>query len=1052
MDVNDDQIFCTSFQDTKEREEDEKVKNELRKAVQHPDRGKILGITSFREKIRERNIWSISNYSINSIRQRCLEKTFKERYEEVNFGSALAALDSLRVLEYARRQCLREAAGRLNLTCYNWRKILAKDPNALDWIEDMEKAELEVEILYARVTVDLRVWVSKFFILSKSHLNVLQTLVTEFDAIHFSKPRAIAILNTLFPPYFEDIPNARVSKKVIYAHRETFYRHIIAVEARGNSALCGMKNRLEADPRTNWPAVRKNLEDYINLAETMIRKAKAVYGIGFFREQLDEYGQPKEKIWGYSTFEEDSTSDEDCNSYESSSSDEDPSSPRLRKPLAKVLSFISTRTRSTSDLPKSAEQKSPAKPTETPIQVYSSVLKSQQPLAKGLAFATPRARSNTNPSGTVDKTSPEQLIDESFQCETVVAPSPHEVVEKDFSRMSIGSWSSPKSPELSSKGSLEKFPEFLSSKQTPNLTSKSFDGMPILQEQPQQPLESSIEEYLQSPSPPKAAGQSLNASLNKFLTPALTHRPTPVGLYQNSLRDQPEVHFRPLTEAASNYDFNKPRPPPAFPPDYKAPLGQFISQYGSHFSDRRIPGRKMAPPRTFFHHGGNAVEAGVGVSTYGLRMECTRVTTHEPLCYGDLNKQEREKAAEEREAFNPVELATARMKPRQHQRPLSVREQFPTVPFDKLDIANTNSHKKSVRPILHIETGFINSTIEGKSLKEQFEAARRPKSTEKPLEQLSHQRTNSFDAHLQRDRERFEQKQITQPQSGLSAIGGEHFTEQQDRDLMRSYALVNSPLSSQTKRLTKFSPAFDPTLVNIPIASRAPRSRSRNRAMSRLPGLETKKSSLSQVMTSDLIEYPVPSPVVAIQEIIKPTSSTCVIETPKAPIQNQEIYRFPVPPSTSPVTSKAAATSEQRTTLFSRRRFATSSIVNNGLDIENPLGIFLSCTEVAVEEPVARLKREHPEFEIWATRSEYERVILGPLSPTSPFPIYVQEVPPADDDRQDQLRKVRRERAESDKSREERRKRKWYEQIEVALVRVREVERKTEMGTKVIER
>jgi hypothetical protein len=92
-----------------------------------------------------------------------VRRVFPQKYENVDFGHALTALDYLRDLEFTRRDKLRHAAERLNITLRSWKSILADNPDALRWIELVQKYELIIEEGYANIFIDIRIWVSSGF-------------------------------------------------------------------------------------------------------------------------------------------------------------------------------------------------------------------------------------------------------------------------------------------------------------------------------------------------------------------------------------------------------------------------------------------------------------------------------------------------------------------------------------------------------------------------------------------------------------------------------------------------------------------------------------------------------------------------------------------------------------------------------------------------------------------------------------------------------------------------------------------------------------------------
>lgn len=135
----------------------------------------------------------------------------------------------------------------------------------------------------------------------------------------FYKPNVIAMLNTLFPPVIKDLPNRRISKESLFAHRNSFYRHILAVEMNGKSELNDFLEDLNR-PGTNhtWSDVRKTLKDYISRADLMIKEASEIYGISFFKNSPGEHPALRSRaISGTMSL------DSDCTSVSSKSSKPD---------------------------------------------------------------------------------------------------------------------------------------------------------------------------------------------------------------------------------------------------------------------------------------------------------------------------------------------------------------------------------------------------------------------------------------------------------------------------------------------------------------------------------------------------------------------------------------------------------------------------------------------------------------------------------------------------------------------------------------------------------
>lgn len=118
------------------------------------------------------------------------------------------------------------------------------------------------------------------FVQSKLKMTVLtlvQTMTSILLAKDFNKPDALAMLNTLFPPAIQDLPNPKINPKILFQQRAIFYRYTIDVDENGPAIMKEFKRNLsQYDNRHCWPAVRGTLERYTDLAEKMIDQAKEI--------------------------------------------------------------------------------------------------------------------------------------------------------------------------------------------------------------------------------------------------------------------------------------------------------------------------------------------------------------------------------------------------------------------------------------------------------------------------------------------------------------------------------------------------------------------------------------------------------------------------------------------------------------------------------------------------------------------------------------------------------------------------------------------------------
>ncbi|KAK6579981.1 hypothetical protein PZA11_007689 [Diplocarpon coronariae] len=193
------------------------------------------------------------------IRRYCLDQVFTENLDDVRFDNALVALDYLRDLEFTRRNWLRQAARNLSITKSNWESILQDYPSGLLWVEATQAFDYRTAGAYSNLFVELRKW-------------------KDFDKAH-----ALAILNTLFPPSPQEIPNEKFDPRIPQYHRAKFYRLLLEVDRNGPQIMLDLVESARAKHgSSSWPYVRKTLVNYLDWAETMVEEAQKIYGIGCF--------------------------------------------------------------------------------------------------------------------------------------------------------------------------------------------------------------------------------------------------------------------------------------------------------------------------------------------------------------------------------------------------------------------------------------------------------------------------------------------------------------------------------------------------------------------------------------------------------------------------------------------------------------------------------------------------------------------------------------------------------------------------------------------------
>jgi len=108
----------------------------------------------------------------------------------------------------------------------------------------------------------------------------MQTMTSILLSKHFYKQEALAVLNTLFPPAIQELPNSKINPKVLYQQRAIFYRYILDVASNGPGIMVEFEKKLnQHENRHNWLAVRGNMEKYMDLAAKMIDQAKVANGM-----------------------------------------------------------------------------------------------------------------------------------------------------------------------------------------------------------------------------------------------------------------------------------------------------------------------------------------------------------------------------------------------------------------------------------------------------------------------------------------------------------------------------------------------------------------------------------------------------------------------------------------------------------------------------------------------------------------------------------------------------------------------------------------------------
>jgi hypothetical protein len=123
-------------------------------------------------------------------------------------------------------------------------------------------------------------------------LTFRKIMVHELKGLPANKLNALAMLNTLFPPGTaggRGLPNDRILSKSMNELRATFYSYISKQPSNPHDLL-KFENILQRETnRHNWRNTRKSLEEYLDLAEIMIKQANEVRSTGCIRTSLTSF-------------------------------------------------------------------------------------------------------------------------------------------------------------------------------------------------------------------------------------------------------------------------------------------------------------------------------------------------------------------------------------------------------------------------------------------------------------------------------------------------------------------------------------------------------------------------------------------------------------------------------------------------------------------------------------------------------------------------------------------------------------------------------------------
>jgi hypothetical protein len=101
-----------------------------------------------------------SGLPLDVVRHLCLECIFVDSAREGKFPLAVTGLEYLTNLEAARRESLRQLTGCLRLNTTKGQQGMKRNLYAQRFLERMMSKERKIQPLYAKLFVNLRIWVS----------------------------------------------------------------------------------------------------------------------------------------------------------------------------------------------------------------------------------------------------------------------------------------------------------------------------------------------------------------------------------------------------------------------------------------------------------------------------------------------------------------------------------------------------------------------------------------------------------------------------------------------------------------------------------------------------------------------------------------------------------------------------------------------------------------------------------------------------------------------------------------------------------------------------
>jgi hypothetical protein len=230
--------------------------------VNHPRSPAALFMSSIMDQIAQMPAQpaSLPPAFVTSFLNRC----FPIVLEQVDFPQSLTALDYLKDLESRRRKEVAFALSHHGIdpsAASSSAQLAEYYPHLSHFLINLQTKQKRADALYTQLYVALRRWI----------------LINEMALTPFNKHNCHAMLNTLYPPVEVSQPTSKLTIQMLKAQREGFFNYIRTVERQGPMCLQTLMQQgaKPGDPN-GWPAVKRTLNNYLRLANSMILESQDI--------------------------------------------------------------------------------------------------------------------------------------------------------------------------------------------------------------------------------------------------------------------------------------------------------------------------------------------------------------------------------------------------------------------------------------------------------------------------------------------------------------------------------------------------------------------------------------------------------------------------------------------------------------------------------------------------------------------------------------------------------------------------------------------------------